>query len=246
MPAVVSSSRNNKIQDVNHVSKSLEAGHHESSGAKLLEPDFNDIQTASINDAHIFVRACVVQKTKVPTEGMEETGKVADSTRGSQSTNATQTFQYDMKKLQKMFADMDNRLRSKKFSKFSHGYKKCPSRTLQEVETRSSQILQEGEKSFKRAESGSEPGENINPTAPNNDDRNSGTKDIPRRRNNSNSDIVGIDALIEHSRRQKKFVKEAKAVFAFFVPLAFTSALVAKYWGAVYVLIEVKAIFPTL
>jgi len=43
-----------------------------------------------------------------------------------------------------------------------------------------------------------------------------------------------------YTMRQGKFVKLAKTLFKFFLPLESRSALVAKYWGAVYVLIEVK------
>ena len=180
---------------------------------------------------------------------MEEAENVTDSAKGSQSSNATQTFQYDMKKLQKMFADMNKRLRSNKFSVFSREYRKCPSRTLEEVETRSLQILHEGEKSSKKAEVGSKPGENINSTAPD-DEGKSGQKHIHSHKDSSDRETVSIDAsintVIEHSRRQKKVLRTAKTLFTFFLPLGFTSALVAKYWGAVHVLIEVKATCPVI
>ena len=241
-PAIVSGSQHHKKQDVNHDSKSLDTRQHKSSGANLPKPDCDGIQTASINDPHIFFRAFVVKKPKVPTKGMEEAENAADFAKESQSTNPPETFQYDMKKLQKTFVDMDKCLRSKNFSMFSHEYKKCPSRTLQEAETRSLQILQEGEKSFEKAESGSKQGENLNSTAPNSDDVNSGKKHIHSHTDHSDSDTVSIDTRIEYPKRQKMFLKKAKMVFRFFLPLEYRSTLAAKYWGAVYGLIEVKAI----
>ena len=244
-PAVVSGSQHHKKGDVNHDLKSLDAGQYESIGAYLPESDCDGTQTASISDPHIFLRAFVVKKPEVPTKGIGEAEDVADSAKGSQSTNATQTFQYDMKKLQKTFADMDKRLRSNKYSRYSHEYKKCPSRTLEEVERRSLQILQEGEKSSKEAETGSKPGEDINSTAPNDDDGNSGEQHIHLHTDHFD-DTRRIKALTKHSRQQMKFLKTAKTLFTFFLPLGFISALVAKYWGAVDVLIEVKAVFPVL
>ena len=243
--AVASSSQHHNKQDVNHDFKSLHAGQHGSSGATLPEPDCDGIQTASMNEPHIFVWAFIVKKPEVSTKGIEGAENVAESAKGIQSTNATHTFQYDMKKLQKLFADMDRRLRSSKRSGFRREYKKCPSRTLQEVETRSLQILQQGEK---KAESGSKPGENIDSTAPNDDDKNLRTKHTHPHTHPqpvySDSNILDIDIPFEHSRRQNKFLKTAKKIFNFFVPLDFNSALVAKYWGAVYRMLEVKAISP--
>ena len=244
MPAVVSGSQNRKKEDTSQDFRSIDAGPHESSGANLPESGCDGIQTASINDPHIFFRAFVVKKSEVPTKGMEEAENVTDSVMGSQSTNATQRFQYDMKKLQKIFADIDKRLRSNKFSEFSRDYKKCPSRTLQEVETRSLQILQQGKKSSKKAEKGCKPGEIINSTAANDDDGCPGTKHIHPPTVHSDSDIVSTDTLSE--QQHKKFLKTAKKLFTYFLPLEFDSALVAKYWGAVYVLMEVKVISPAL
>ena len=39
---------------------------------------------------------------------------------------------------------------------------------------------------------------------------------------------------------QQKFLKLANKLFKFFLPLEFSPALVAKYWGAVYALLEVN------
>ena len=242
-PAIVSAQYRKK-QDVNHDVRSLDAEQHIYHGPTLPEPDCDVIQTASMNAPHIFVRACVAEKPELPTNGMDETENVADSAKGSQSTNTTQTFQYDLKKLQKMFADTDKRLRSKKYSEFSREYRKCPSHTLQEAETRSLQILQQGEKSPEEAGSGSKPGENIKSTVPNDDKWDLRTPDFHPAIFHFDPRIKSIDTLIGHSRRQKKFLKIAKTLFTFFLPLGFTSALVAKYWGAVHVLIEVRATSP--
>ena len=78
------------------------------------------------------------------------------------------------------------------------------------------------------------------------DNRDSGTAEKETSTGNSDSTPVVVFTRFELSREQKKFLKQAKTLFKFFLPLEFNSALVAKYWGAVHALIEVNSFSPVL
>ena len=160
-PAAVSDSEPQKQHEgFDRNSKIPEAGPHEPVMAKMPQPEPDGVQIASTNDPHILLRAVVVKEPEVSRKGKEEAKKVRFSDKGCQSNSTTQTFRYDMKRLQKMFADKDQYLRSKDFSRY-RAYKKCPSLTLQEAETRSLQIILEGNKAPEKAKGGSKPKQDI-------------------------------------------------------------------------------------
>ena len=223
--AAISGVKHDKEQEGGHRnSKDPNAEIDEPSREAIPQGDSDDIQIASLNDPHIFLLAVAVRKPETPRKRRKEEDKAAYIGKGYQSSNLEQPFYYNTTRLQKMFRDMHESLRSKKFERY-FSYKKCPSHTLQEAETRSLQISREDKNAFEqKAESDSRPKEVT-----------SSTKSISE----------ASDYLFNHPRRQKKFMKLAKTLFAFFLPLEFNSALVAKFWGAVYVLVEVK-LFPSV
>ena len=79
------------------------------------------------------------------------------------------------------------------------------------------------------------------------DNRDSGTAKKETSTGDSDSTPEVVDIPHEVYREQKKkFLKQAKTLFKFFLPLEFSSALVAKYWGAVHALIKVNSFSPVL
>ena len=228
-------------------SKSSEVGAHEPTMAKLPQTNPDGVQSISINDPYMLLRAVVVKEPEVPRKGKEEANKVTFSGKGCQNISTTQTFRCDMKRLQTILADMDQRLRSKDFRGY-RACRKCPSLTLQEAETRSLQIMLEGNKASEKAKRGSKPKDDtgLTETETKYDDRDSGTANIQPYTEHSDSNSVVFYTRYGKFWTQKKFLKQAKTLFKFFLPLEFSSALVAKYWGAVHALIEVNAFSPVL
>ena len=243
-PAAVSDSEPQKQHEgFDRNSKIPEAGPHEPVMAKMPQPEPDGVQIASMNYPHILPRAVVVKEPEMSRKGKEDANNVVHSGKGCQSISTTQTFRYDTKRLQKMFADMDQRLRSKDVRGY-RAYRKCPSRTLQEAETRL-QIILEGKKASEKAKSGSKPKDDTGPTEQKYDDRDLGTANIKPHTEHSNRGPVAAGSRYRHVYQQK-FLKLAKKLFQFFLPLEFSSALVAKYWGAVYALLEVNTFSPVL
>ena len=256
----------NVHQLVDNESKGLDTERQVPVRTQFPKSDSDRFQTASVNEPYIFLRAVsVLKKPDVADKEKGKAEKVAHPARAPHSAADIHNFRYDTQRLKRIFADMDNRLRSKEFKK-SRVYKKCPSRTLQEVESRSMQILREGEMEFqKRTKVSSKTMENTSSTPPNPDEEDAGTSQAHMQTERSRSPVIGVPLHgndetempeIEteseeppvastkmgtklNLKRQKRFLKLAKALFKYFLPLEFNSALVAKYWGAVYVLIEV-------
>ena len=259
----------NVHQPVDSDSKGLGTERHAPVIAKSPKSDSDGIQIASVNEPYIFLRAVsVLQKLDVFSKGNGEAEKVARPARASQSAADIHNFRYDTQRLKRIFADMDNRLRSKKFKR-SHVYKECPSRTLQEVETRIMQTSWEGKMAFQKGtEVSSKTMENTSSTPPNSNEEDAGTSQAHMQTERSRSPVIGVplggndetempEVETESEepsvpstkldpKRQKRFLKLVKALFKYFLPLNFNSALVAKYWGAVYVLIEVIALILIL
>ena len=124
------------------------------------------------------------------------------------------------------------------------------------------QISREGEMAFqKRTEVSSKTMEDTNSIPHRSDEEDAGTSQAHLQTERSRPPVVGVplrgndetkmpEIETEYEEppvastkldleRQKRFLKLAKTLFKYFLPLEFNSALVAKYWGAVYVLIEV-------
>lgn len=245
---------NQKQESVDRKSKSAGTGLHGPSKARLHNPDSDGNQIASMNDSHIFLWAVVVpKKPEVPGKENEQVDDLPYSARGDQSKDDKVTFQYDMKRLKKIFADMDKRLRSKNFKKY-RAYKKCPSRTLQEVDARSWQIIQECQKAQQKAGPGSKPEQNNRSPPSTIDEGDSRIRHVHIRKERSGSPVIdeaqrGNDEphrSVRELRELKKFLRMAKTLFMCFLPLGFDSALVAKYWGAIYEVIEVYSSFLVL
>ena len=259
----------NVHQLVDNESKGLGTERHAAVRTELPKSDSDRIQIASVNEPYIFLRAVsVLKKPDVSDEEKGKAEKVAHPARASHSAADIHNLRYDTQRLKRILADMDNRLRSKKFKR-SRVYKKCPSRTLQEVETRSMQILREGEMAFqKKTKISSKTRENTSSLPPVPDEEDAGTSQAHMHTKRSRSPVIGVPlsgndetempeieteseeppvALTKLDlERQKRFLKLAKALFKYFLPLEFNSALVAKYWGAVYVLIEVNTLILIL
>ena len=254
---------------VDNESKGLDTKPHSPIRAEFHKSDSDRIQIASVDKPYIFLRAVsVLKKPDVSDRENGKAEKVAHPARAPQGDAGIRNFQYDTQRLKRIFADMDNRLRSKNFKR-SHVYKGCPSRTLQEVETRSMQILRQGEMAFQeKTKVSSKTMENTGSTPRNPDEENAETSQTHMQKERSKSPIISVplhgnkktripeveieseeapDAFTKADlQRQRKFLKFAKALFKYFLPLEFNSALVAKYWGAVYVLIEVNTLILVL
>ena len=252
----------NSHQSVDNESQGLDTERHAPFRAGSSNPDSDGLQIASVNETYIFLRAVsVLKKPDVSDKRNGKAEEVAHPASASQSAADTHNVRYDTQRLKRIFADMDNRLRSKKFKR-SSVYKKCPSRTLQEVETRSVQISRQGEiVSQKGTKVSNKTMENTSSTPPNPNKEDAGTSQAHMQTERSRSPVIGVplggndeiempEVETESEeppvpstklgpKRQKRFLRLAKALFKYFLPLEFNSALVAKYWGAVYVLIEV-------
>ena len=250
----------NVQQLVDNESKDRDTERHAPVRGDFSKSDSDRIQTASVNEPYILLRAVsVVDKPVVADKGNGKAEKAAHLAEAPESAADTHHFQYDKQRLEKILADMDHDFRSKTFDR-SRVYKKCPSRTLQEVETRSMQILREGEMAAqKRTKVSSKNKKNTNSTPPSSDGED--PRKAHKQTKRSRSPFIGVPlgAIDENEmteieseseepsvvltnlgvERLKMFIKLAKAMFRYFLPLEFNSALVAKYWGAVYVLIEV-------
>ena len=247
---------------VDNESKDLDTERHAPFRKQFPKSDSDGIRTASVNEPYIFLRAVsVLKKPDVFDKGNRKAEKAAHPDRAPQSAAVNHDFPYDTQRLEKIFADMDHHLRSKKFNR-SGVYKKCPSRTLLEVETRSMQILRESEMAFSRkTKVSSKTMESTNSTPPNPDEEGAGSSQAHMQTKPSRSSVIGVplgandetempeveaeseEPSVESTKldleRQKWFLKFTKVLFTYFLPIEFNSALVAKYWGAVYVLIEV-------
>ena len=225
-------------QPLDNESKDPNTERHAPVRAEFPKFDSDGLQIASVNEPYIFLRAVsVFKKPNVSDNGIGKPEKVAHPGRVPPSAADIHGFRYDTQRLEKIFADMDNLLRSKNFKR-SRVYQKCPSRTLEEVSTRSMQILQEGEMAFqKNTKVNSKIVENISskPTDPDKEE----TEMLEMETESEEPPVASTKLDLE---RQKRFLKLAKALFKYFLPLKFNSALVEKYWGAVYVLIEVNTI----
>ena len=258
----------NVHQSVDNASKGLDTERHAPFRAGSSNPDSDGIQIASVNETYIFLRAVsVLKKPDVSDKGNGKAEEVAHPAMAPRSATNIRHFRYDTQRLKRIFADMDNHLRSQKFRR-SCVYEKCPSRTLQEVETRFVQISQ-GEMVFQKgAKVSSKTMENTGSTPPNPNKDDAGTSQAHMQTERSRSPVIGVtlggndetempeveteseepplpSTKLDPKRqkkflkRQKRFLKLAKALFKYFLPLEFNSTLVAKYWGAIYVLIEV-------
>ena len=253
-------------QPLDNESNGIDTKRHAPANAELTISDSNEIQITSVNDPYIFLWAVSVPKQPdVSNNENEKAEKVAHPARAPQSTNDIQNFQFDMQRLKRILADMDKSLRSVDFKRH-RVYKRCPSRTLQEVETRSTQIC--GKAFQKSTQVISKTKENTRATPPNPDEEDAGTRQAHMQTERSRSPVIGVPQRgsdetempeIETTsekppnvfnkreiRQQEKFLRTAKALFKYFLPLEFNSALVAKYWGAVYVLIEVNLLILVL
>ena len=249
-------------QLVDNESKDLDAERHAPLRKQFPKSESDRIRTASVNEPYIFLRAVsVLKKPYVFDKGKGKAEKAAPPDRAPQSAAVNHDFRYDTQRLEKIFADMDHRLRSKKFKR-SGVYNKCPSRTLLEVETRSMQILRESEMAFsQKTKVSSKTMESTNSTPLNPDEEGAGSSQARMQTRPSRSSVIGVplgandktempeaeaeseEPSVELTKldleRQKRFLKLAKVLFTYFLPIEFNSVLVAKYWGAVYVLIEV-------
>ena len=256
----------NVHQVVDNESKGLHTERHTPIRTDFPQSEFDRFRTASGNETYIFLRAVSVpNKAGLSDEKNVKPENVAHPAGAPQSAAADDSFRYDTQRLHRIFADMDDRLCSKKFKR-SRVFKKCPSRTLQEVEMRYMQILRAGEMtSQKRTKVSSNNVENTSSAPPNPDKQDHENSQAHLQTKNSRSPVIevfwgGIDETeipeIETKseefpvaskkmdlERQKRFFKLAKALFKYFLPLEFHSALVAKYWGAVYLLLEVVHLF---
>lgn len=142
-------------------------------------------------------------------------------------------FAVDKDRLDKIFSAMDETLRSQ--YKHHRTYKKCSSQTLQDVESRMRDISLEGK-----------------PGAIGDDESIVSTSDRGALAYWPGADEM--DYVKDHrgqlySRRApvplavritvlETFVKGAKVLFDFLLPLGYTCSMVAKYWGAIYDLID--------
>ena len=107
------------------------------------------------------------------------------------------------------------------------------------------QIILEVKKVSEKAISGSKPKDDTGPTEQKYDARDLGTANIKSHTEHSNRGPVAAGSRHRHVYQQE-FLKLAKKLFKFFLPLESSPALVAKYWGAVYASLEVNTFSPVL
>ena len=261
-PAVSHPEPNKERERLDRNPKDSDPRPQEPGVAKLPRSDPSGTQIALMNKPHIFPWVvAVLNKPEVSKNGKEKTEQVTDSAKPLRNVDVTEAFHYDVEKLQEMFMDMDKRLRSKDFKRH-RAYKRCQSHTLQEVETRYLQLTREGRTaSQNQSETRSKLKDDARSKLSKHDEENFGTRRVHIRTEGSGSPVTNVSPhginetqtsevdteppqppynIAEHLRHQRKFIKWAKKLFTFFLPLHFDSALVAKYWGAVYVLVEVN------
>ena len=158
---------------------------------------------------------------------------IQPSSTGSNTTNRSnrnidaedvepqEPFAIDKHGLDSIFSDMDKTLRSR--YKHHRAYSDCSSHTLEEVESRMRVRSLE-------CQLGPESSETERPHDEVTEDE-TATTDRPIRRYSRRAHRI---AKLETT------VKSAIILFKFFLPLDYTCSMVAKYWGAIYDLIDVS------
>lgn len=152
--------------------------------------------------------------------------------------------------------------------------KACPSATVQDVDAKSAQILSKKHEEAVKTDHKNNPGHPLTNSNHSDRDATAGetqgrAPDIIEIRNVSDmekeghqrtdrhppqehnhdtddsTDIVIVQGSSAHPKRVKSFIRIAKALFQLFLPLQYSSVMVARYWGSVSLLIEVNVVcFP--
>lgn len=113
-------------------------------------------------------------------------------------------------------AEMHSSLSSSRFRRYRE-YRKCPMATVEDVNATLARVLAND------TEAMSEHDEQLEHSA-----------------NSTDSEDSEIVSRHFDTHAKKRFVRTMKVIFRFFLPLAQTSEMVAKYWGAVNLLIQVR------
>ena len=209
---------------------------------------------ASLSRFHLFFWL-----TAIPGEVSEP----RDSPKGNEAVDIAQhthekerSFLIDTHKLGVLISEMERYFSSSEF-KHRHIYKRCPSSTLLDVETRLSELVQElkverrdvGGNAERKAPD--ESGRNLASSSKSNDvneeylkrkslERPEG-KSHSRRGSSSHHQDSRAKTLAKVLRKKKDFVRTARQLFQFFLPLDYTSNMAGKFWGAVYSVIVIVA-----
>lgn len=200
-----------------------------------------------------------------PDVHLDNEGLGNDNIKDKQHTAGTSNlFTVDVKRLESLFSDMQ-RLIYASGSKRRRAYKNCPSHTYEEVEARLEYLEKEtkeglGEESdhgrrpgsFDRGERSDGRGrrtrsrENRRYTNRDKETRSSRSHDRGSSGTSSSSSRSPENAEKQQAKKRKqrrRVFALAKRVFEFYLPLYCASEIVAKFWGALYHIIEVQP-FP--
>lgn len=196
-----------------------------------------NVQPGSLRHFHVFLwfLGNLVQPRSTGSNKTKRPNRDIDAGNAEPQESLKTPFAVDKDRLDETFSAMDETLRSQ--YKHHRTYKKCSSHTLQDVESRMRDISLEGK-----------------PGAIGDDESIVSTSDRGALAYGPTADEM--DYVKDHrgqlySRRApvplavritvlETFVKGAKVLFDFFLPLGYTCSMVAKYWGAIYDLIDVS------
>ena len=145
-------------------------------------------------------------------------------------------FSVDENKIADTLTAMHSSLCTSEFPKYRE-YRKCPTGTVQETNAQLAALMKEDVQAKREPKSGD--------SARRHNGNNGTEPELDRGRclSTSTSDSEGTSRSERHYhrlfKRKRRFVHVMKELFQVFLPLRYTSEMIAKYWGAVNVLLQV-------
>ena len=178
-------------------------------------------------------------------DSTERTTKNTETNRQDQESDVhndgkvDKSFLVDENKIADTLTTMHSSLCTSEFKR-NREYRQCPTGTVQEVNARLVALMKEDEqarrkpktKDSTRRQNGNDGTEHDSPES-----------DHLRSLSASSSDSEEISTIERNShpllKKKRKFVHIMKKLFQLFLPLRYTSEMIAKYWGAVNLLLQV-------
>ena len=205
--------------------------------ASLSESSKNDLET--LNRFHVFPWFAAI-----PNDESINTGN---------KRKATQEFVTDWIVVEDTLTDMHSYLCTSQFKKHRE-YKRCPGSTVGDVEATLARLILEEHNTRPRPTRKSR--RRHRRRSPSIYDRGSRERRSREESHSESERSIGSyeryekvrrekARILEHAkhgiftRKRKKFIRTLKTMFELFLPLDHTADMVSKYWGAIYILLQV-------
>lgn len=217
----------------------------------------------SLREFHVFLwfLGDAIQPSSTGSNTKKRSNRDIDAEKAEPQEFLKTPFAVDKDRLDSIFSDMDRSLRS--LYEHHRAYKNCSSHTLEEVESRMRDLSLEGQTEP------IDKGNRSSPLHGGDDGSVSSISDRGALAHES-SEIVKVERGRPHNgltedeidyikdirgqvyskrapvplairiKELETFVKGAKDLFDFFLPLNYTCSMVTKYWGAIYDMIDVS------